>query len=380
MMRAIIFVIDGFGVGEMPDAKDFGDEGSSTYGNIKKQVKMFLPNLRSLGLDGIMNEPCEAIGAYGKMFENAKAKDTTAGHWEMAGIEIKKPFVTFPNGIPSKLVENLEKAWGTKSLFNGVASGTVIINQYGDEHLKSGYPIVYTSADSVVQIACHTNVYPVEKLYELCEKARKVCVGEFEVGRVIARPFDGTTGNYVRTPQRHDFSVLPPENMLTKILRKGYKTVGVGKIFDIFAGKDVCESYPLKGNEACIKQTIELIKTKFDGVLFVNLIDTDMQYGHRNDVVGYARSLEDFDAKLPEIFASMQKDDILIITGDHGNDPTTPSTDHSREFGPLMIYGFCVKPNVALGERKGFDTISETILDYLDIEKGSKSLMKEIKK
>lgn len=377
-MKVILMVIDGFGVGEMPDAHEFGDSGSNTYGNIKKHINMHLPNLKSLGLDGIMGHECNALGAYGKLSEMVKAKDTTAGHWEMSGIVITKPFVTFPSGIPQKLVSKLEEVWGRKTLSNQVASGTEVINRFGDLHLQTGSPIVYTSADSVLQVACHSSVMSHQELYKLCEQAREICSGEFEVGRVIARPFDGVSGNYQRTIFRKDYAVLPPQNMLTKLVANGFETVGVGKISDIFAGVGITQSHADKGNQAQLEKTIKLMQQPFDGLLFANYLDTDMHYGHRNDVAGYAKCLEQFDGYLGKILALLGKDDLLIVTGDHGNDPTTPSTDHSREYVPVMLVGKGIKPNTNIGIKHGFDTIAQTVLNYFNIESGKKSLMKEI--
>lgn len=374
-------VIDGFGIGEQMDSHEFGDEGSNTYLNIQKQFPMHLPNLKKLGLDGAAyGSQVSSLGAYGKLQELVKAKDTTAGHWEMSGIIINNPFPTFPNGIPQELLLLLEQAWGTGILSGEVTSGTEVINRYGDEHLKTGYPIVYTSADSVLQIATHTQTVPYERLYEMCEIARSICTGKFEVGRVIARPFDGASQNYARTPYRRDYAVLPPENMLTKLQKHGFQTIGVGKISDIFAGVGIAQSYPEKGNVAQLEKTIELLNTPFDGLLFANYLDTDQLYGHRNDPQGYAKCLEQFDEYLGKIMPLLALDDILIITGDHGNDPTTPSTDHSREYTPVLFYGAHIKSSTQIGTKSGFYTIAATILDYFGIEKSKHSVLDEIKK
>lgn len=373
-------VIDGFGIGEQIDSHEFGDEGSNTYLNIQKQFPMHLPNLKKLGLDGAAyGRQVSSLGSYGKLQELVKAKDTTAGHWEMSGIIINNPFPTFPNGIPQELLLQLEQAWGTGILSGEVASGTEVINRYGDEHLKTGYPIVYTSADSVLQIAAHTSKVPYERLYQMCEIARRVCIGKFEVGRVIARPFDGTSQNYARTPYRRDYAVLPPENMLTKLQKHGFKTIGIGKISDIFAGVGIDQSYPEKGNVAQLEKTIELLNTSFEGLLFANYLDTDQLYGHRNDPQGYAKCLEQFDEYLGKILPLLTLEDLLIITGDHGNDPTTPSTDHSREHTPVLFYGAHIKPNTHIGTKSGFYTIAATILDYFGIEKSNHSVLDLIK-
>lgn len=375
-MRVFLSVIDGFGVGELPDAHLFKDEGSNTFGNLYNKEPFELPFLYSLGLKNIDNIGVpkfenEIIGAYGKMAEKCMAKDTTAGHFEISGVSIEKPFVTFPNGIPSDLVEKFENAIGTKTLCNDIASGTAIINKLGDEHIKTGYPIVYTSADSVFQIACHEKVYPVEKLYEFCQIAREMTKeGKYQVGRVIARPFDGESGNYYRTSRRKDFAIEAPGDTILDIMKeKGFASIGVGKIEDIFAFRGLTDSYHTVDNKTSIEKMKELLSEDFEGLVFTNLIDTDMQYGHRNDCEGYKNCLIETSKALGEFAEKMGDDDILIVTSDHGNDPTTPSTDHSREYTPIMIYGKKIKQGVNLGVLPDFTVVSDFIKDLFNISK-----------
>lgn len=378
MKRAIIIVLDSVGIGEMPDASAFGDEGSNTLVNIKKQKPdLSLPNLCSLGLGNIDGDEISLLGkvplpmgSFGKMAEKSIGKDTTTGHWEIAGILTKKPLPTFSeNGFPKEFIDAFEKAIGTKTLGNYAISGTEVIEKLGEEHRKTGYPIVYTSADSVFQIAAHEDVIPVEKLYEICETARKMLVGELGVGRVIARPFIGTQGNYSRTKNRRDFSLAPTgETILDLAVKKGLSVVAIGKIEDIFAHRSITEVDHTTNNEDGIEKTISYIKRGFGGILFTNLVDYDMLYGHRNDVEGYANALMYFDKKLPDMLGAMKDDDILFITADHGCDPTTPSTDHSREYVPILAYGKNVKPNMNLGIRETFADLGQTIADYLELD------------
>lgn len=378
MKRAIIVVLDSVGIGELPDAKDFGDEGSNTLVNIKKvRPKTDLKNMCALGLGNIQGEEIHLLGktdapqgAFGKMAEKSLGKDTTTGHWEMAGIITAKPFPTFTKkGFPKEVMDAFEEAIGTKSLGNIAASGTEIIQVLGPEHVKTGYPIVYTSADSVFQIAAHEDVIPVEKLYEICEKARKILTGDYGVARVIARPFIGEEGNYTRTKNRRDFS-LPPTGptILDLAKEKGLNVTAIGKIEDIFEHRGITRADHTTNNNDGIEKTIFYTKEEFEGILFTNLVDTDMIYGHRNDVEGYATALEYFDHKLPEIMAQMKEEDILFITADHGCDPTTPSTDHSREYVPLLVCGKNVKAGVDLGVRKTFADLGQTISDYLGLD------------
>ncbi len=369
--RVFLFVLDGFGVGASEDANKFGDEGSNTLENVNAQITLNIPTLKKLGLTSIdgLHFPKESaiLGAYGKMREQSIGKDTTTGHFEMMGLVTKTPRPTFPNGFPDEVVEKLEQAFGTKILGNVVASGTQIIQDLGEEHLKTGYPIVYTSADSVLQIACHTDVVPLEKLYDYCKKAREIMNGKYEVGRVIARPFMGTINHFERINEgRRDYSVIPDKNNTMEHLIEAKKDViAVGKISDIFAGKSISQNYPSHNNKDALNSTQEILNKHFEGLCFINLVDTDMLYGHRNDVSGYAKSLEDTDQFLSKFLPKMKPDDVLMLTGDHGNDPTTPSTDHSREFTPILIYGKNVKQNVNLGILNGFYNIGQLIEEYL---------------
>ena len=384
--RVILVVMDSVGVGELPDADIYGDQGSNTLGNIlKKMPDLNLENLTSMGLgniDGLEIPKIEnPIGAFGKALELSPGKDTTTGHWEMAGIKLEKAFPTYPNAFPKSIIEQFEKAIGTKTIANEVASGTEIITRLGDEHVKTGYPIVYTSADSVFQIAAHEEVIPLEKLYDMCRIARKMLTGEHAVGRVIARPFIGTSGNYKRTLNRSDFSLLPISKTILDVVKENNMSVmAVGKIEDIFAGVGVTEAVHTKGNMDGVQKTLEYIKTDKKGLIFTNLVDFDMSYGHRNDYIGYGNALKEFDNRLPEIMRSMKDTDVLIITADHGCDPTTASTDHSREYIPILVYGKQIKPGINIGIRNGFGDIAATVLDLLGLPMvtGGKSFKEEI--
>jgi phosphopentomutase len=384
--RVILVVMDSVGVGELPDADIYGDQGSNTLGNIyNKMPNLNLKNLTSIGLGNIdgLNIPKveNPIGAYGKALELSPGKDTTTGHWEIAGIKLEKAFPTYPDGFPQSIIAQFEQLIGTKTIANEVASGTEIISRLGDEHVRTGYPIVYTSADSVFQIAAHEDVIPLEKLYDMCRAARKMLTGEHAVGRVIARPFTGTSGNYKRTLNRSDFSLLPiSKTMLDVIKENDLSVMAVGKIEDIFAGIGVTEAVHTKGNMDGVDKTLEYLKTNKNGLIFTNLVDFDMSYGHRNDYIGYGNALQEFDDRLPEIMSSMQETDVLIITADHGCDPTTASTDHSREYIPVLVYGKRVKPGINIGIRRGFGDIAATILDLLDLPMvtGGKSFKEEI--
>ena len=375
--RVFLFVIDGFGVGECEDSKDFHDEGSNTFENINNQIPLKLPLLSKLGLkniDGLHFEKVSnVLGAYGKLREMSRGKDTTTGHFEMMGIMSKQPMPTYPNGFTDEIIEKLEISFEKKVIGNKVASGTQIINELGDEHIKTGCPIVYTSADSVLQIATHTDVYSLQELYELCEKARAVMSGKDAVGRVIARPFYGKSGNYERlNNDRRDFSIIPDKNnSMQRLYNSGVKVVAVGKIGDIFAQQAITESYVSHNNKDAFEDIKKIQNNLDNGFVFINLVDTDMLFGHRNDVAGYANSLEETDSFLSNFVSKMKDDDILIITGDHGNDPTTPSTDHSREFTPILVYGKPVKQDVNLGILNGFGNIGEFVEDYF-LDKKSK--------
>ncbi|WIV10976.1 phosphopentomutase [Proteiniborus sp. MB09-C3] len=370
-----LIVLDSVGVGELPDAYKYGDEGSNTLGNIIKNVKNIkLTNLNRLGLgsiDGVegLDYIDNVIGSYGKLSEKSPGKDTTTGHWEIGGIILKEPFPTFPNGFPDELISKYEELIGTKILGNKVASGTTILEELGEEHINTGYPIVYTSADSVFQIAAHEEVIPVDRLYELCEIARGILIDKYAVGRVIARPFVGKSGSFVRTSNRRDFSIKPIEETMLDIIKKaGLEVMAVGKIEDIFSGQGITKSVHTVDNMNGVDNTIKYIKEHNRGLIFTNLVDFDMKYGHRNNVEGYARALEEFDNRLPEIIDCLNEDEILIITADHGCDPTTVSTDHSREYIPVLIYGKKIKRGINIGIRNTFADIGATILDLLGLE------------
>ena len=373
--RVILIVLDSMGVGELPDAVEYGDEGSNTLANTAKAVGgLSLPHMQKLGLGNITAiegvPPCnELLGAYGRMAEASKGKDTTTGHWEIAGLYSPRPLPTYPNGFPKELIEEYEQRIGRKTLGNYPRSGTVIIQELGEEHMRTGYPIVYTSADSVFQVAAHEEVIPVEELYRICQIAREMLVGEHAVGRVIARPFIGEPGNFARTERRKDFSILPPEpTLLDRLVEAEQPVMGVGKIEDIFAHRGLSQSVHSPNNMACVDQTLAFMRESQRGLIFTNLVDFDMLWGHRNNPQGYAGGLEDFDRRLPEIMEAMTAQDILFLTADHGNDPTTPSTDHSREYVPLLGYGSMVKPDVDLGTRETFADLGATVAELLGIE------------
>lgn len=376
MKRVFLIVLDSFGIGEAPDAKDFGDEGSNTLLAVSKSLYFDLPNLEKLGLFAVEGAEIDGdrqttvpIGTYGRMTEQSKGKDTTIGHWEIAGIISEKPLPVYPKGFPEEVTAVFEQETGRKILCNRPYSGTEVIRDYGDEHVKTGALIVYTSADSVFQIAAHEDVVPPEELYRYCKIARKILTGKHGVGRVIARPFIGESGHYTRTSNRHDFSIEPPKvTMLDQLKEKGFDVIGIGKIHDIFAGKGLTEFSFTKNNEDGIEQTKEWMKKRFEGLCFVNLVDFDMLYGHRNDVDGYAKALSYFDKQLPKLLGLMREGDILMITADHGCDPSTPSTDHSREYTPFLMYQYGQAKGVNLKTRKTFADIGSTVLDYFGIE------------
>ena len=391
MKRVAIIVLDSVGIGELPDAAKYGDEGSNTLVNIKKEYPEFsVPNMAELGIGNIEGEDICLLGktdspkgCYAKMSEASNGKDTTTGHWEISGIVTENPFPTFTEtGFPKEVMDKFEKAIGRKMLGNISASGTAIINELGDEHVKTGYPIIYTSADSVFQIACHEDIIPVDELYKMCETAREILVGDYAVARVIARPFIGNgNGNYTRTERRKDFSLAPTSETILDLLKaEGKSVVAIGKIEDIFEHRGMTVTDHTTNNHDGIEKTIEYLKKDFEGLIFTNLVDTDMIYGHRNDVKGYAEAVMYFDSKLPEIKSAMKDDDILIITADHGCDPTTPSTDHSREFVPLLVYGKNIKEGVNLGVRKQFSDIAATVAEYLGINEtfGAESFLKDV--
>jgi phosphopentomutase len=368
MKRVIIIVLDSVGMGELPDASKYGDIGSNTLGNIAASIEGFsLPNLEQLGLgniEGIKGFKAAAVptGCYARMTERSAGKDTTTGHWEMAGIILEKPFPLYPDGFPDDIVKRIEDSIGTKTIGNYAASGTEIIKQLGQQHVKTGYPIIYTSADSVLQIAAHEDVIPIEKLYEICQKARDILTGKHAVGRVIARPFTGLEDNYTRTERRHDFSLEPiRKTILEYIAEKGLEVKAVGKIKDIFAGKGITDAVHIHNNMDGVDKTIEYMKQCFDGLIFTNLVDFDMLFGHRNNVSGYANALLELDARVPELLAALDENDILLFTADHGCDPTTSSTDHSREYVPLLVYGKKLRQGINLGTRSTFADIAQTL-------------------
>lgn len=373
MKRVFLIVLDSFGIGEMEDAASYGDVNVNTLRSVSSSSCFRMPNMAKLGLfeiDGV-NVGTKAAcptGTIARMTERSKGKDTTVGHWEIAGVCSPNPLPTYPNGFPQDLLNEFSKRTGRGVLCNLPYSGTEVIKDYGDEHMRTGKLIVYTSADSVFQIAAHEDVVMVEQLYEYCHIARELLQGEHGVGRVIARPFAGKSGAYVRTPRRHDYSIEPPKTtMLDQLSDAGYDVIGVGKIKDIFAGKGITEAVYTSGNEEGIERTLEYLKKDFEGLCFINLVDYDMIYGHRRDVEGYAKALTAFDEKLPEILAGLHPDDLLMITADHGCDPAyLATTDHTREYTPFIMYGANVEPR-NLGTRATFADIGATVLDYFDI-------------
>lgn len=386
--RVIIIVLDSVGIGELPDAFKFGDEGSNTLVNTAKAVRgLNIPNLEDFGIGKIetifgVSRDVEGKAFYGKMSEVSAAKDTTTGHWEIAGVITRKPFPTYPEGFPKDVIQRFTETIGRSILGNKPASGTEIIKELGAEHIKTGFPIVYTSADSVFQIAACEDIIPVESLYEMCENAREILKGEHNVGRVIARPFIIEKDRYIRTERRKDFSLLPPEEtLLDRAVKKGYEVVAIGKIGDIFAHKGVTKEIHTSDNNDGISSTIEWIKKEeVKGIIFTNLIDFDMKYGHRNDPKGYAEALEAFDHRLPEIVSALKEKDIIIITADHGCDPTTPSTDHSREYVPLLVYGKKLGKPKSLGVRRSFADVGATVAEALLIPEFNEgeSFLKEL--
>ena len=374
--RALLIILDSVGIGALPDAAEFGDKGANTLGNIyRARGGINLPNLYALGLaniDGALMGKGVATpaGAFGKAAEITKAKDTTCGHWEISGLLMDKPFQVFPNGFPEKLMHEFEEKIGRKTLCNFPASGTAIINEYGDEHMRTGYPIVYTSADSVFQVAAHEDVIPLEELYKICETARELLYGDYFVGRVIARPFIGSNGKYTRTENRRDYAVEPTgDTILDALTREGKKTIAIGKIEDIFAHRGITVADHTKNNHDGIEATIKYISEGEGDFIFTNLVDFDMLYGHRNDVEGYAKALEYFDEQLTRIIEEMKDGDILIISADHGCDPTYPGTDHTREYIPVLACGDSIEPGTNLGVLDSFADIGASIYEYLTDKK-----------
>ena len=374
MKRVFLIVLDSFGIGEMPDAEAYGDINVNTLRSVSQSPYFHMEHMRDMGLfqiDGVsVGEKTEhPTATYARMTERSRGKDTTIGHWEIAGIYSPKPLPTYPNGFPEEVLEEFRIRTGRDILCNKPYSGTQVIADYGDEHVRTGKLIVYTSADSVFQIAAHEDVVPVEQLYDYCRIARQILQGEHGVGRVIARPFAGESGHYIRTPRRHDFSLLPPAvTMLDQLKAAGKDVIAVGKIQDIFVGKGITEHVYTSGNAEGIQRTLEYLDKDFEGLCFINLVDYDMLYGHRRDVDGYAKALAYFDEKLPEIQAHMRPEDILMITADHGCDPAyTKTTDHTREYTPFLMYGASVVPGNR-GTRPAFSDIGATVLDYFGIQ------------
>lgn len=373
--RIVIVVLDSLGVGELPDAFLYGDNGSNTLGNISRAVGgLKLPNLGSLGLGNIIPvegvpPAAEPLASYGRMAEKSAGKDTTTGHWEIAGLILEQPFPVYPGGFPPEVIKSFEEKIGRPVLGNKAASGTTIIAELGEKHMESGYPIVYTSADSVFQIAAHEDVIPVEELYRICRIAREMLTGKHGVGRVIARPFEGRPGSFKRTERRHDFSLKPPGKTVLKLLQENNVSIAaVGKVEDIFAGDGITKSVHTHGNTDGLDQTLKLLRSDTGGIIFTNLVDFDMLYGHRNDPRGYADALEELDRRLPELFNALNEDDMVIITADHGCDPTTPGTDHTREYVPLLVYGRPVQRGVNLGVRETFADVAATIAHIFGLE------------
>lgn len=371
--RVFLVVLDSVGIGALPDAELYGDEGSNTLASAAKSKGFSMPHMEKLGLfhiEGVKHLKTgdgQPAGAFGRAKEASKGKDTTIGHWEIAGLISEHPLPTFPGGFPQELMIAFSERTGRKVLCNKPYSGTDVIRDYGREHMETGALIVYTSADSVFQIAAHEAVVPVEELYRYCEIARELCQGIYGVGRVIARPFAGEYP-FVRTSGRHDYSLVPPERTMLNILAdNGYDVIGVGKINDIFAGSGITEFVRTAGNEDGIERMLAYADKDFNGLCFVNLVDFDSKYGHRNDVEGYGAALSYFDAKLPQLLEKLREDDLLIITADHGCDPATPSTDHSREYVPLVVTGPGVRPGVDLGTRECFADTGATVLDWFGI-------------
>jgi phosphopentomutase len=371
--RVFLTVLDSVGVGELPDADTYGDRGSDTLGNISRAVPLKLPALRSLGLPRVARvqgmAPGDAPrGAFGRMAEQSPGKDSVTGHWEMAGIVLERAFPTFPDGFPADVIAEFERRIGRSTIGNYPASGTAIIDELGPEHMRTGKPIVYTSADSVFQIAAHEDVIPVPELYRICEIAFELIGKGMNVGRVIARPFIGAPGAFTRTANRHDYALEPAGiTLLDRLTDGGHHVHAIGKIKDLFAGRGVTTSVHTKSDDEGVDAIEAAIETGGPGLVFTNLVDFDTQYGHRNDVAGYAANLERFDARLARILPRLRERDLLIITADHGNDPTTPSTDHAREYVPLFLVGASVRPGTDLGIRATFADLGQTIAELFDV-------------
>jgi phosphopentomutase len=365
--RAIVIVLDSVGIGELPDADLYDDQGSNTLGNIAAQVPLNIPNLAAMGISRLVElkgipPAARPTAAFARMAERSKGKDSVTGHWEMMGIVLDRAFPTFPNGFPEDVIAEFEKRIARKSIGNTVASGTAIIDELGPRHMETGFPIVYTSADSVFQIAAHEGIVPLPQLYEWCDIAYDITVKGLGLGRVIARPFIGLPGSFARTSNRHDYA-MPPigETLLDRMVAAGHHVTSVGKVADLFAGQGISASHPTKSDADGVDKVESLMGSQDRGLIFANLVDFDAMYGHRNDTAGYAANLERFDARIPGLLAKVREGDLLVITADHGNDPTTPSTDHSREHVPLLLYGTHVRAGLDLGTRRTFADLGQTL-------------------
>lgn len=374
--RVILIILDSVGMGALPDADKYGDVGADTIGHVAKfNGGLKLPNMESIGLgliEGIqnINKVSNPLGCYGKFYEASNGKDTVTGHWEMVGVKSEIPLPTYPNGFPAEIIKEFEEKTGRKVIGNKPASGTEILDELGEEQLKTGALIVYTSADSVFQIAAHEDIIPIEELYKYCEIARNMLTGDNAVARVIARPYLGKPGNFSRTSNRKDYALLPPHaTALDKLQEAGVKVMAVGKIEDIFSGKGIYSAVHTKDNMDGVDKTLDYMKTEKEGLIFTNLVDFDMKWGHRNDAKSYGKGLEEFDVRLKEIMQNMESDDILFITADHGCDPTYPGTDHTREYVPFLAYGEPLKKGYNLGTKVGFFNMGQTICDIFNSEK-----------
>jgi phosphopentomutase len=370
--RVVLIVMDSVGIGELPDAGVYGDTGSNTVRNIAREVPLRVPTLRSFGLSKLVDmggAAPDAAGAYGRMAEQSPGKDSVTGHWEMMGLVLDRPFPTFPAGFSAELIQEFERRIGRRSLGNTVASGTGIIDALGEEHMRTGFPIVYTSADSVFQIAAHESIIPIPELYRICEVAFDLAGRGLGVGRVIARPFVGEPGAFVRTANRHDYALEPfGDTLLDRLKKAGHPVVAVGKIRDLFAGRGVTKAIHTVSDDDGMDAIAREMREASGGLIFANLVDFDAKYGHRNDVAGYAENLERFDARLAGVYARLRPGDVLMVTADHGNDPTTPSTDHAREYVPVLLAGAPVRPNVDLGTRSTFADLGQTLAEIFGVQ------------
>jgi len=371
--RVVVIVLDSVGIGELPDAALYEDQGSNTLGNIAAQVPLRIPALAGLGLSRLLSlrgtpPVASPSGAFGRMAERSAGKDSVTGHWELMGVVLDRPFPTFPNGFTPALIQAFEERIGRPSIGNVVASGTAIIDELGPRHMETGFPIVYTSADSVFQIAAHEAIVPVPRLYEWCEAAYDLAVRGLGLGRVIARPFIGLPGSFSRTANRHDYAMPPvAETLLDRLVASGHQVTSVGKVADLFAGRGISQSHPTKSDADGVDRIESLMASQERGLIFANLVDFDTLYGHRNDTAGYGANLERFDARLAQLLPRLRPDDLLVITADHGNDPTTPSTDHSREHVPVLLQGAQVRAGVDLGTRDTFADLAQTLAEVFGV-------------